>query len=227
VADDLYTLTYTPRDTAGRIGNAVAIDVAVLTAIKLAKPSVPAFYAVDGDGLAKSTKFNVTLNQPAQLDWWITDDAGNTVRTVRNNGSLADGPTSFTWDGKADGGAFVADGWYRSIIEATTGLGTYSQERRVYLGAFRITPSISSPARGGNLTLTILSSEKMAGPVTVTIEQPGLAPWSVTATHPDTLRYKAALTLKSGASAGTLVLTVSGHDKNGGYQESESALVLR
>jgi flagellar hook assembly protein FlgD len=227
VPDDLYTLTYTPRDTANRIGTPVSIDIALLTAIKLGKPSVPGFYAADGDGLAKSAKFNVTLNQPAVLDWVITDGEGNSVRTVRTNSSLPTGPTSFVWDGKADGGSFVPDGWYKSVVEATTALGTYSQERKVYVGAFRITPSISSPARGGKLLLTMISGEKMSGPVTVTIEQPGLAPWSVTAAHPDTLRYKAALTLKSGGNAGTLVLTVSGNDKNGAYQESELQLVLR
>ena len=40
-------------------------------------------------------------------------------------------------------------------------------------------------------------------------------------------KYKATFTLKTGGGAGTLTLTVSGHDKNGAYQESVLELVLR
>ena len=86
---------------------------------------------------------------------------------------------------------------------------------------------IQSPARGGKLTLTMLRTEPMSGPVVVTIYQPGLAPWSVTATHPSKTKYKATFTLKSGGDAGTLVLVISGHDKYGGYQESQLSLTLR
>ena len=190
-------------------------------------PSVPTFYPSDGDSLASTVRFDVTLTQPAQVDWQIKDDSGNTVRTAMTDAPLAAGVSSYVWDGKADGGAFVPDGWYRSVVEATTGFGTYTQERSVFVGAFRTTPSNLSPARGGNLSLKMLASEKMSSAVFVTIDQPGLAPWTVKASHPDTRRYKAAFTLKSGGNAGTLVLTIGGKDKNGVYQESRVELPLR
>ena len=227
VPDERYTLTYVPRDTAGQTGAPVATDVLVLTAIKLGKPSSVALFAADADALARRTKLGIALNQPAQVTWRIVDGAGTTVRTARSNSQLAAGTYSFVWDGRPDTGAWVPDGWYASVVQATTSWGTYEQQRRVYVGAFRTTPSIQSPARGGKLTLTMLRTEPMSGPVVVTIYQPGLAPWSVTATHPSKTKYKATFTLKSGGDAGTLVLVISGHDKYGGYQESQLSLTLR
>jgi hypothetical protein len=195
--------------------------------LTLGTPSVAAFYPSDGDGLAKSVRFDLTLTAPAQVDWQIKDGAGDVVRNAMTNESLPSGATSFTWNGRDDSGEYVPDGWYSSVVEATTGSGTYTQERTVYVGAFRTSPSIASPARGDQLTLKMTSTERMSGPVYVKIEQPGLAAWSVKARHPATRKYKATFTLKTGGSAGTLVLTISGKDKNGIYQESQVELPLR
>jgi hypothetical protein len=217
-------LSATTADFRSGAGSPGSVGANPLTA---SDPSVPTFYPSDGDGLAKTVRFDVTLTEPAQVDWQIRDDSGNTVRTAMTDAPLPAGVSSYLWDGKGDGGAFVPDGWYRSVVEATTGFGTYTQERSVFVGAFRTTPSNLSPARGGNLSLKMLASERMSSAVFVTIDQPGLAPWTVKASHPDTRRYKAAFTLKSGGSAGTLVLTIGGKDKNGVYQESRVELPLR
>ncbi len=227
VPDGLYTLTYVPRDSSGVTGEGVSTQALVLTAIKLGQPSKPAIFSRDADTLAKSVQLAVTLNKTANVGWRVLDADGAVVRTVRSESSAPSGKLTFTWDGRADGGAWVPDGWYRSVVTATTALGSYAQERSVYVGAFRVTPSISSPARGSRLTLTIISSEGLAGLPTVRFSQPGVEPWSATATRVDGKRYKLTVTLPSGGDAGTLAVLIIGTDKEGGRNTGTASLPLR
>jgi len=227
VADGLYTLTYVPRDSAGVTGDPVAISALVLTAFKLGTPSSPAFFARDADSLAMQVKVAVTVTKPAQVGFQVLDDTGNVVRTVRALASSAVATLSFAWDGKTDSGAWAPDGWYRSVVTATTAVGTYSQERRFYAGAFKIVPSINSPVRGGPLTLNITSTEALSAPPVVHITQPGLASWDATATQVDGKKYRVTVTLDSGGDAGTLDLDVAGVDKYGGHQDTTLSLPLR
>jgi flagellar hook assembly protein FlgD len=227
VPDGRYTLTYVPRDSTGAMGNPVSLDALVLTAVKLGTPSAPALFARDADALSKTVKVAVTVNKSAQVGFQVFDDSGNRVRTVRAVSAAAAGTLSFVWDGKADGGSWAKDGWYRSVVTATTDLGTYSQERRFYAGAFRIAPSIKSPARGGQLTLTVTSTEALSKAPIVHVSQPGLAVWDARTTLVSGKKYKVTLTLKSGGTAGTLNLVVAGVDKYGGSQQTGLSLPLR
>jgi hypothetical protein len=149
------------------------------------------------------------------------------VRTLRALSASAATTLSFTWDGKVDAGSWAPDGWYRSVVTATTSLGSYSQERRFYSGAFRISPSISAPVRGGQLSLTIKSTEPLSRAPVVQVSQPGLTTWKATATHVTGKKYKLTITLKSGGDAGTLRLVVAGTDKYGGSQQTSLSLPLR
>ena len=227
VPDGVYTLTYVPRDSAGETGTPVSLQALVLTAIKLGKPSTLAFFARDADILSRTVKLAVTVSEPAQVSWQIVDSAGNVVRTVRAAAQAAAGKLTFTWDGRTDSGDWAPDGWYDSVVTATTSLGTYSQSREVYAGAFRATPSIDSPARASNLTLTITSTEPISGPLVVHVTQPGLATWDATATHVSGKKYSVTLGLKSDGDAGTLELVIAGTDKYGGSQSSTLDLPLR
>jgi len=143
VPDGRYTLTYTPRDDSGATGTPVSVDALLLTAIKLSKPSALAFFARDADGLAKSTTVTVTVSEPAKVGFQVVDSSGKVVRTVRALSSATTGPLKFTWDGKLDNGSWAPDGWYQAVTTATTSLGSYSQARNLYAGAFRINPSSS------------------------------------------------------------------------------------
>jgi len=227
VPDGRYTLTYTPRDDSGATGTPVSVHALVLTAVKLSKPSALAFFARDSDGLAKSTTVTVTVSEPAKVGFQVVDGSGKVVRTVRTLSSAAPGPLKFTWDGKLDNGSWAPDGWYQAVVTATTSLGSYAQERGVYAGAFRITPSSSSPARGGKLTLSITSTETLAQLPIIRVSQPGLSTWSATAIRVQGNRYQIALVLKSGGTAGTMSLDVVGVDKNGGEQDTPLSLALR
>ena len=227
VPDGEYTLTYVPRDALGLTGTPVSTTAIVLTAIAVAPPTRAAIHVSDADALSRSAVLKIYLNQPARLTWKIVDAAGATVRVVRDNVLSETGTQAFAWDGRADSGAWVGDGLYRSIVSAQTGLGSYSHERSVYVGAFRVTPSSPSPARGERVLLNIVSSEPLQRSPTVRVTQPGLEPWTVSASHVGGRRYKVSITLKMGGSAGLLELVVSGIDTDGGKQSSVLNLTLR
>jgi hypothetical protein len=199
----------------------------VLTAAALAAPTKPSIHVSDGDALLKVTTFKVTLNQPAALTWRIVNSTGDTVRTVKTNSQTAAGITSYTWDGKNDAGAWVADGRYRSVVTAQTGLGSYSQERSVFVGPFQVNPSIASPVRGGKITLTVISTESLSKKPKVRITQPGVDPWTVTASHVSGRKYKVTITLKVGGTEGTVAFLIRGIDSKGGAQSSALTLPLR
>ena len=174
------------------------------------------------DAMARSVQLAVTLNKTASVGWRLLDADGAVVRTVRSDEQRAGGQADVRAGTAAtDGGAWVPDGWYRSVVTATTALGSYAQERSVYVGAFRVTPSISSPARGARLTLTIISSEGLAGAPTVRFSQPGIEPWTATASRVSGKQYKLTVTLPSGGGAGTLALEITGTDKEGGLQRGD------
>ena len=227
VPDGSYTLTYVPRDTSGVVGVPVATDALVLTAIAVAPPTNVAVHVSDADSLARNTTLKVTLNQPARLTWRLVNQAGVTVRRVRSDVQTAAGVTSFTWDGKSDAGGWVPNGRYRSVVSAQTGLGSYKQERQVFVGAFRVTPSITSPARGGRVTLTAVSTEALDRNPSVLITQPGLAPWTVTARQVSGKKYELTVTLKTGGPDGTVEFLISGIDIEGGSQSTTLSLPLR
>jgi flagellar hook assembly protein FlgD len=223
--DGIYTLTYVPRDDAGLLGSPVSIRTLVLTAVKLGKPSSAAFHASDRDRLAKTMKLPVRLNQSATVDWAIVDSGGRVVRTVRSRASMAAGLVTYTWDGRRDDGSFAPEGWYRSVVTAQTSLGKYTQERRVYAGAFRITTSTSQPARGGKLSLTIVSTESLSGAPRVTVARPGVALVTYATRKVAERTYRLTFQL-SGGKAGQIEMVVRGTDSDGGNQQTRKVLPL-
>jgi flagellar hook assembly protein FlgD len=226
VPDGRYTLTYVPRDLAGEIGSPAAVQAEVLTAIALAKPSRTAINAADSDGVAQKVQLKVTVNQPAQVTWVLTDSTGHAVRSIRSSSSVAASALSFAWDGRSDSGAFVPDGWYDSLVTAHTNLGTYSEARQVFVGAFQVVPSDTTATRGTQIIFRIAATEPLAASPSVTISQPGLDPWTVQATHLKGRDYQLKVTLQAGGDPGTLQLQVAGTAKSGASQESSSSLPL-
>ena len=227
VPDGRYTLTYVPRDRYGNVGQAVAVEALVLTAIAVAEPSAAAFFSRDGDTLAPRSTFNVRLNQPADVAWTVLDAAGRLVRTVRSPAAADAGLLSFSWDGRDDAGAFVPDGIYRSVVSAGTSLGEYSHERTVFVGAFRLGSSTATPARGSRVKFVVRSTERLEARPWLEITQPGLAPYTVRLEHVRGRKYRVTVTLKSGGAAGEMTLVVRGRDENGQSQETLHRLPLR
>ena len=83
------------------------------------------------------------------------------------------GTLAFSWDGRDDRGAWVADGTYRSVVSAQTGLGTYSQERQSLSARSRLNVSNAAPARGETVTLNLVSTESLERNPTVRVTQDG------------------------------------------------------
>jgi flagellar hook assembly protein FlgD len=225
--DGPYTLTYVPRDKTGNVGTAASTQALVLTAAAVAAPSKVAFFARDNDGLAKTTTLKVTLNQRARLHWTIVNSTGEVVRTVRDGSAVDPSVLSFAWNGRDDAGDWVPDGFYRSVVRVATDLGEYAHERTVYAGAFRLTASVANPARGSSVKFVVRSTEALGARPKLRISQPGLAPYTVTMNHVSGRKYRVTVTLKSGGTAGTMELLVSGKDKNGQLQDTLHSLPIR
>ena len=220
VPDGTYTITYTARDTGGVTGTPVATNVLVLRSVAALVPTKPQVYSADADGLSKTTSFKLKINQSVRLTWRIVNAAGETVRTYKNDVLTPASTPSFVWDGKSSTGAYVPDGHYRSVVTAQTGLGSYTTERKVYVGAFVATPSTTQPAVGASFTVNLLSTEPLLRAPTVQVIQPGVAPWTITATHLSGRKYRVKVTLSADGQAGPVQLVVRATDKNRGIQSS-------
>jgi hypothetical protein len=227
VPDGLYTLTYVPRDRYGQLGDPVAVQTLVLTAAKLLSPSKPAFFARDNDSLARKVALTVKLNKTARLSWQVVADDGSLVRTIKDDVNMAAGKYVYKWDGRTSAGGWAPDGWYHSVVTATTALGSYTEERQVYLGAYRVNPSTDSAQRGEKLTLTINSSEPMSGTLKLTFDQPGVPSWEASATRLSKKKFKLTVTLDAGGDAGELQIALTGKDIYNGTNEGTFSMPLR
>jgi hypothetical protein len=206
------------RAGAGRIVPPPPPDPGV-PPLEMLAPSKTQFFARDKDGLMPSTTLKINLSQPSPVTWRVINASGATVKTIRSNQGTPAGTTSFVWNGLADSGEYVPDGWYRSIATVETSTGPFSLERSVFVGAFQIIPSATTAVRGGSIKLKLVSTEPLSGSPTVQITQPGQAPWTVIARHVRGKKYSAVVTLRPG-EAGTVAFIVSGTDRNGGWQSS-------
>jgi hypothetical protein len=193
----------------------------------VANATKQAVHVSDGDSLARFTSFKVVLNQPALLTWRIVDGAGRVVRSIRDGEHVPPGALAFSWDGRNDHGAWVTDGVYRSVVSAQTGLGEYSAERRVLVGAFLITSSNAAPTRGERLTVNLVSTESLDRSPTVRVIQDGVPPWTVTARHVSGRRYRASIVLQAGGPPGSVQIQVTGVDTRSGVQSSSVSFPLQ
>ena len=226
VAEGRYTLTYRPRDSGGHVGEARAVNVLVLNAMAFYSATA-AMFARDRDGLATSATVQISLNQTVTISVKVLDMAGNSVRTVQAATKMSAGSHSFSWAGRDGGGGYVKDGWYRLVVNSKSAVGSYREQRLVWVGAFRLESSRSSPARGSRVTFTVYSTEPLSANPSLDIKQPGLAAYTVKLAKVDPGKYRVTLTLKSGGSSGKMQLVVNGVDKYGQGQSFATTLPLR
>ena len=82
------------------------------------------YFSPDGDGQSDTKSFSYSLSQGANVTTTVVDSAGTTVRTLE---SAVARSTSYgiwlSWDGKADGGAYVKDGVYTVRVVASNSGG--------------------------------------------------------------------------------------------------------
>lgn len=213
--DGTYTITVTPTDGSGNVGDPASTDVTVLTAIKAPAASPSLFNPGDGDALAQTSTQSVTLTEDATVSWVITDYSGNVVRTAMTDQAVSAGPLSWTWDGTNDSANSVPNGIYWTVVTAQTDAGTYSQRLKVRVSPFKISAKPASTTAGKTVKLIVVAAEPQTGRPTVTVKQPGLASYHVYLSG-TAGKYTVSFKLKSGGSAGSVKVTVTGTDTNGG-----------
>ena len=226
VADGVYTIRFTARDSVGNSGSSKARDVKVIRFLSAVRSSARVFYPHDADRFAPTTTLSFTLAKPATVTWAIRNAAGATVATRLAGVATAAGTQSWVWDGTNDAGVRLPLGAYIASVSAAAGEFSIAQSVKVEMNAFAIATSTASAKRGSRLTVTATSAESLAAAPHLYVTQPGHATWGVTMTRIDSRTFKATITPKTGGSAGTLALKVLARDYDGRRQATYRVLPL-
>ena len=226
VADGIYTLSYRPRDTAGNVGESRSLKVVVLGAMGFTSASSRIF-ARDRDDLAAPAAIAISLRQSASISVKVLNADSNVVKTIQPALRFESGDHAFSWAGRDGNGNYVPDGWYSVVVNARTDAGSYSEKRKLWVGAFRVDTSTLTPVRGGRVTFTIYSTESLTGAPTLDVSQSGLSTYTVSPTRVSPGKYRITMTLKSGGTSGRLKLVVNGTDSGGQSQSYATSLPLR
>jgi flagellar hook assembly protein FlgD len=217
VPDGRYTIRVRARDRAGNLSDPQTRTVDVYAALGFVKSSRSVFFPQDGDTLARTTTFSMTLGSPASVSWTVIDAAGTVVRTLATDESTEAGTWTRSWDGRNDAGAFVPRGTYRSQVRATDGTHVAVQRVAVVADAFRFVLSDSTPARRQRITVTVVTPEGLSKNPSIAFYQPGIGVWSVSTSKVSSTTYRATVTLRS-SSTGMLRIRASGYDTSGRSQ---------
>lgn len=226
VANGLYTVRLAPRDRAGNVGDGRDQAVAVYRSLSWVASSRAVFFPQDRDRYAKTTRFSFTLSADATVTLVVKNQAGEIVATKYDAAPLAAGAYAITWDGRRADGTMAPRGRYSAWVTATDGTLVATGQAAAVADAFRISASDTTPGRGQRITVYATSAEPLSKLPRVTVRQPGKTAWSVTMTKTGTYTYRVTLTLKTGGSAGTVRLSVSGVDRAGGANRATLGLPL-
>jgi flagellar hook assembly protein FlgD len=215
VPDGTYLLTMTPRDAGGNVGAPLARQVSVYTAVSSVRSSLPAINPQDPNATAPAaTTLSFALAAPATVTWTVSNAAGRSIFTQYLSTPLPPGAYAFEWNGRDQAGTVVAPGTYYSNVLATDGALSLRTKSPFTVGAFAVTSSDTTPARGQTITITAASAEPLGAALRLTILQPGVAPRVVTMTRSGS-SYRAAVALRRTTRTGSLVLKVAGTDTAG------------
>jgi flagellar hook assembly protein FlgD len=225
VPDGTYTITVTPKDAAGNVGDPVSADVKLLTAMRAPAVSPSLFNPSDGDALAQTEQQSLTLDQAATLSWVVEDADGNVVRTVMDSEAHDPGAYNWTWDGKDDSGDYVPFGIYSMVVTARTDAGSYSQQVGARVMPFKLKMPKTVTA-GHKVKLTLITAEPQKGWPVVKIRQPGHKAYSVSLIKYSSTKFIRTFTLKTGA-AGTLKVIITGTDTGGGVDKQTYLLTIQ
>jgi spore germination protein YaaH/flagellar hook assembly protein FlgD len=224
VPDGVYTFRVTGRDAAGNLA-ARTVSVVVDRTLYGVRWSRVAFFPQDGDGLVARDAVSFTLKRGAAVTLGIYQ--GSTlVRSVWTNKAFAAGTFSWTWDGRAAGGAFVPRGTYQVRVSARSWVGTSVVSRSVIADAFRTTLSATTVRAGQTLTVTAVSTEPLRASPTIALTQPGHATATRTATSLGSGTYRATFTIATGP-AGSATIAIAGRDTSGGLNTTTRLITVQ
>jgi flagellar hook assembly protein FlgD len=213
--DGTYLLTMTPRDAGGNVGTGQARQVSVYTSVSAVRSSLPAIDPRDTNATAPAaTTLSFALAAPATITWTVSNAAGRSIFTQYLSTPLQPGAHAFEWSGRDQAGTLVPPGTYYSNVLATDGALSLRTRSPVAVGAFAVTSSDTTPARGQTITITAASAEALRAAPRLTILQPGVASRVVTMTRSGS-GYRATIALRRTTRTGSLVLKVIGSDTAG------------
>ena len=227
VLDGTYDIRLIPRDGVGNAGSSVMRSVTVAAFLGSVTSSKTVFYPQDRDTLSTGTRLAFALQRPAAVTWTIRNASGAVVATLLDGVDTPAGTTAVSWYALDDAGAMLPTGRYASVVSATDGALTAVQSVGFEMAAFGIRPSASTATRGRSIAISVTSAEALSTSPRVHVAQPGIAPWAVTLTRTSAGTYTAALTMRTGGSAGTVKLTVKAADSAGRWQATTLSIPLR
>jgi flagellar hook assembly protein FlgD len=163
-----YTFELALRDVAG---NSATVSREVIVDRTLGSVGVsPRTISPDGDGTKDTAAVGFRLTRPA--DTKIALLRGATVVATLRAHAYAAGSQVWTWDGRLDGGDYVASGAYVVRVTAKGILGTTSQS--VPLRVDRAAPRLTAPAKltvahGARVKVHYVVRDKYSPTVSVTV----------------------------------------------------------
>jgi flagellar hook assembly protein FlgD len=218
VGDGAYTIRFTPRDALGNTGSGVIRPLTVVTVLGFVAVASPLIYPQDLDRLSATTRLSFALARPATVTWTIRNAANQVVVTHLQSAALSAGSQSWTFDGRRADGTMLPGGGYTTVVTATDGAATITQSAAFKMNAFAIRLSTTTPRRGGRITVTATSAERLSTGMRLYVYQPGLAVWSVPMTRIDARHATVRVTLKTGGRAGSVIFKVWARDYDGRAQ---------
>jgi spore germination protein YaaH/flagellar hook assembly protein FlgD len=230
-------LTWNGRDAAGRIVRDGRLAVSLSAADALANGaratspvvvdrtagwlrwSPSAFFPQDGDRLSTKATVSVRVARPARLTLRILDASGREVRRPWASRRIDAGTASWRWDGRTGTGAWAPQGRYVAELTAVGSLGTTVLKQAVYAGAFRATPSTTSPRAGTRFSVEFRSVEPLAGAPTATFRQAGRNAVPMKVVRLADGSWRASVAVSSGAP-GPAVVSLRARDAGGGLNKA-------
>lgn len=156
--------------------------------------SATPFFTPNGDGVTDSLDMTFTVDREAFVDFAVRNDAGNVVRTL--SAWSAGGAGTVSWNGRSDGGSYVADGPFTITATPRNRAGTEGNTERLDVN---VMTTMRSPSVSPNLFYAA-DGDSLASRATlsVTLDAPATFWWKVADADGNVVR-----THLNGVEAGT------------------------
>jgi flagellar hook assembly protein FlgD len=223
--DGVYTIELVARDRAGNASRPRSVKAKVATTLRAYRATRRTIHASDGDRLARRAGLRVEVTRRADITWRIQNANGRTVRTLYR-GTARPGTLKRAWNGRNDRDRYVPTGWYTATVVAKAGGSRVRYQQRLWVGPFRVTTSAGTARRGKEITLTLVATETLRKPPTVSVKQPGLAPYELETRKVGSGRYQVTFKPKPKGKPGTMRLFVVGKDERGGEESTTHSIRL-
>ena len=175
--DGEHTITIVATDVAGnreRVTQAFSIDTKD-PVLELTAPSeAPLLVTPNGDGKSESVDVPFRVNEAGTLTATVAGPDDAVVRTVK--APVSKGESAFTWDGRNDAGAPVADGAYTVTLAPRDAAGnngpasTAAVDVYAALAGFAPSPVMFFPQDGDTLLQKTTAAWTLVSPATVSVQ---------------------------------------------------------